>query len=699
MTKDKFFEELLSGATWSAGVAFKRSNPLPLDRYSVFQSYNEALEYATENAVAYPGQVVAVVDGEPLTATVYVIDVNAEGVHSLKEVGTKPVGDGKSIEIKNDKITLYGFEEASAQTYPRKKADGTIEWVTVQELVEGATENTITVGDENSIVASETDTGYELSIAGYDEAEVGSAPIKNPNGSITWQEVLTTNGGTIDGDLDVQELVATSIVLGDKVISAKEDDSGIIGIQIDNDLIATEKYVADNYVSNDDYQEDYASLVEVANGKTNTYVVNSLTNSDSNFATLGKEDVIINGGYVLVDSKQTHPKIGDIYLIKDLAYVDRWVSAIDQSNHTFTLSALETEKVDLNGYATEDYVGDAVKGFVKSVNNVGPDEAGDVRLTTAELYHGEDGEPLADVIGLIQEDLNKAIKKDENGQIAEDVNIKDGNSIVLSSKGGGVKFRELAEDSEFLGLYSTGGNIYVGNSDKVLYLHGESDYLSYNGDDLAYASEVEVKQNKTLSQEVVYNREGNKSDDVETLLINIGSEVASHDYQIESIQGTLGGLDSKYVQIPTDDEYVLKSVYDTHVEEFNALVEEVEGIVVPDVSNKEDKGKLTAAVTSTGNRNGVYYVPLTDKALDSNGDTNLVQLVSGDGAHPLAVQMTGDGILLKAGTSGKVNINGNAETASVASALAASATVNVNQLVQTEGEFLTLNGGSADSRA
>jgi dTDP-glucose pyrophosphorylase len=44
-----------------------------------------------------------------------------------------------------------------------------------------------------------------------------------------------------------------------------------------------------------------------------------------------------------------------IYLIKDLAYVDRWVSAIDQQNHTFTLSALETEKVDFYcGITTEE---------------------------------------------------------------------------------------------------------------------------------------------------------------------------------------------------------------------------------------------------------------------------------------------------------------------------------------------------------
>jgi hypothetical protein len=42
-------------AMWSAGVAFNRSNPLPLDKWSVFQSMDEAIAYAESNAVAYPG--------------------------------------------------------------------------------------------------------------------------------------------------------------------------------------------------------------------------------------------------------------------------------------------------------------------------------------------------------------------------------------------------------------------------------------------------------------------------------------------------------------------------------------------------------------------------------------------------------------------------------------------------------------------
>lgn len=71
MTVTEFFNSLESGATWSAGVAFKRSNPLPIDRYSVFKTEADALDYAKTNAVAYPGQVVATVSDTE--AVVYVI--------------------------------------------------------------------------------------------------------------------------------------------------------------------------------------------------------------------------------------------------------------------------------------------------------------------------------------------------------------------------------------------------------------------------------------------------------------------------------------------------------------------------------------------------------------------------------------------------------------------------------------------------
>jgi hypothetical protein len=56
-----FFDNLDAAATWSAGVAFKRSKGLPLDKYSVFETKALAIEYAekrgayAETPVSYPG--------------------------------------------------------------------------------------------------------------------------------------------------------------------------------------------------------------------------------------------------------------------------------------------------------------------------------------------------------------------------------------------------------------------------------------------------------------------------------------------------------------------------------------------------------------------------------------------------------------------------------------------------------------------
>lgn len=59
---EEFFQELNASATWSTGVSFKRTNPLPLDQSSVFESRELAEAYALSNPVAYPGQIIAVLE-------------------------------------------------------------------------------------------------------------------------------------------------------------------------------------------------------------------------------------------------------------------------------------------------------------------------------------------------------------------------------------------------------------------------------------------------------------------------------------------------------------------------------------------------------------------------------------------------------------------------------------------------------------
>ena len=70
--RTKLFNDIATGAAWDAGVVFNRTNAIPIDKFSVFDSYENAVIYATTNPVAYPGQLIAVVP-EAGDATSYII--------------------------------------------------------------------------------------------------------------------------------------------------------------------------------------------------------------------------------------------------------------------------------------------------------------------------------------------------------------------------------------------------------------------------------------------------------------------------------------------------------------------------------------------------------------------------------------------------------------------------------------------------
>ena len=62
--RSEFFDALAKGALWDVGVAINRTNPLPLDKFSVFGAYSDnkgdndtttALGYAKNSVIAYPG--------------------------------------------------------------------------------------------------------------------------------------------------------------------------------------------------------------------------------------------------------------------------------------------------------------------------------------------------------------------------------------------------------------------------------------------------------------------------------------------------------------------------------------------------------------------------------------------------------------------------------------------------------------------
>lgn len=108
----------------------KRDYGIPLDYSSVQESYEKALEYAQSSTLAYIGQPISVGD------VLYVVTTPENGY--LKQVGVKPVGDEKSIEVSEEGVvSIYGFEAAEGATLPQKQADGSIKWVAISAIVEG----------------------------------------------------------------------------------------------------------------------------------------------------------------------------------------------------------------------------------------------------------------------------------------------------------------------------------------------------------------------------------------------------------------------------------------------------------------------------------------------------------------------------------------------------------------------------------
>ena len=90
MTREEFFAAKSKGALWDVGVSINRTNPLPLDKNAVFESYDKALEYA-QGVLAYPGQFIAVVGETEVVG--YLITTAGTGATLVKLAQTSASGD------------------------------------------------------------------------------------------------------------------------------------------------------------------------------------------------------------------------------------------------------------------------------------------------------------------------------------------------------------------------------------------------------------------------------------------------------------------------------------------------------------------------------------------------------------------------------------------------------------------------------
>lgn len=157
MTREEFFAALAGGARWDVGVSINRTNPLPLDANSVFETLLDAENYAKTNALAYPGQVITVVD--ETSVAVYVIVATGATGSLNKLASTTATGDvvediknlqGEITNIKNGttvvgaatKATQDGDGKVISEEYAKKATVDTMA-TKLGTIAEGAQVNVI----------------------------------------------------------------------------------------------------------------------------------------------------------------------------------------------------------------------------------------------------------------------------------------------------------------------------------------------------------------------------------------------------------------------------------------------------------------------------------------------------------------------------------------------------------------------------
>ena len=130
----KLYGEIAAKALLTLDKSFARANGQPLDASEVYYSLEDAKTYAA-GAQAYIGQKIVVIENGVVTH--YGIE---DAVGTLKELGSKPVGDGTTISIAQDgTISLANISDAEATgTYNAVLVNGKLTWVKPSETtVEG----------------------------------------------------------------------------------------------------------------------------------------------------------------------------------------------------------------------------------------------------------------------------------------------------------------------------------------------------------------------------------------------------------------------------------------------------------------------------------------------------------------------------------------------------------------------------------
>ena len=177
-------------------TSFNPTSAFPLDARCYFENLASAQAAAAtaeaagrSNTVYYFGETLAVLENN--VATLYIIQPKDEtGVGGeLVEVGSKTLGDEKSIKLVDGTLSLVGFETATENQVPYRDAAGNLGWKAVSGLIP---ETIATEGDDATVNVSLIGNKYVVTLRGKDSAADKAILRKHVNGGVasyTWDVI------------------------------------------------------------------------------------------------------------------------------------------------------------------------------------------------------------------------------------------------------------------------------------------------------------------------------------------------------------------------------------------------------------------------------------------------------------------------------------------------------------------------------
>lgn len=318
MTREEFFNKLNNGAKWDVGVAINRTNPVPLDANSVFESLDALTTYATTNALAYPGQVVSVLGTDEIAA--YLIKTTGEGALISKLAASSASGDiSADVETLKTQVAniINGTQVVGEATKATQDGEGNVISTTYATVT--ALNGVKTTAEKGVSDAAAAKTAADAAKEAAD-AKVGAVSLASgaANGTVK----LTVDG--VDTEVAVKGLGSAAYTAAD----AYDADGKA------QELVSAHNVSAE---AHSDIRQSVTALAEKVSGRATGYV----------FA--NKEDT----KYVEAIGKAGSFVIGDTIYFTDANVPDEWVTAVNAEAPFYTFQNIETEKPDLDGYVKD----------------------------------------------------------------------------------------------------------------------------------------------------------------------------------------------------------------------------------------------------------------------------------------------------------------------------------------------------------